>query len=119
MQTAPDITPGYPSKGAKVGPAWNEAYNALRTANDFQDGRALANEIAPRHDLDPATLIAILSRAALAGLLDKEPRPVASRRGNRNRTHYRVSGRSAGPALTPRIEKRREDLKEYADRMTS
>ena len=90
MQTAPDITPGYPSKGEKVGPAWNEIYAALVAANDFQDGRTLANEIAPRHDLNPATLIAILSRAALAGLLDKQPRPVASKRGMRNRTHYRV-----------------------------
>lgn len=89
MQTAPDITPGYPSKGEKVGPAWNEIYAALRSP-DYQDGRALADEIAPKHGLAPGTLVAILSRAAQKGLLDKEGRMVPGRRGPRTRTHYRA-----------------------------
>jgi hypothetical protein len=88
--TAPDLTPGYPSKGPKLGPAWNALYRALARGEDFQDGRVLAHKIAPKHDLDPATLVALLSRAAKAGILDKEPRPVMTQRGFRSRTHYRV-----------------------------
>lgn len=87
---APDIKPGYPSKGKRLGPAWRDLWSALADSGDYQDGRALATPIAIRHDLAPATLVAVLSRAALAGLLEKEGRNVISGRGNRKRTHYRI-----------------------------
>lgn len=92
--TAPDLTPGYPSNGAKLGPAWRAVWTELdkasRTQDPFLDGRELADTVAPDYGLAPATLVALLSRAAKAGLLNKESRSVVSARGNRNRTHYRV-----------------------------
>lgn len=92
--TAPDLTPGYPSKGKKLGPAWRRLWAELDKASmgpdPFLDGRVLADEVAPDYGLSSNTLVALLSRAAKAGLLNKEARPVESARGNRNRTHYRV-----------------------------
>jgi len=92
--TAPDLSPGYPSNGAKLGPAWRATWDQLdkasRTQDPFLDGRDLAAEVAPDYGLAPATLVALLSRAAKAGLLNKEIRPVESTRGHRNRTFYRV-----------------------------
>ena len=46
--------------------------------------------MAPKHDLAPATLVALLSRAAKAGILEKDHRPVQSKRGTRSRTFYRI-----------------------------
>jgi len=100
--TAPDLTPGYPSKGTKLGPAWNEAWTELKRAqrrNDpYVDGRTLADNIAPKHDLSPATLVAVLQRAARNGLLVRESRRVAinllgdeNRPSVRTRTHYKVA----------------------------
>lgn len=89
-KTAPDLTPGYPSNGAKLGPAWQAMWDALKRSDDFQDGRTLAEEIAPQHGLDPATLIALFSRMAHGGYLDRELRPVVGTRGNRKRSHYRI-----------------------------
>ena len=97
--TAPDLTPGYPSNGAKLGPAWKDVWRTLGLINDFTDGRALAGGIAPEHDLSPSTLVALLSRAAKAGLLDRESRSVGiqirlpdgtTRASSRKRTHYRI-----------------------------
>ncbi len=96
---APDITPGYPSKGAKLGPAWSLIWSRLRDRPDeFLDGRVLAAEVAADQGLAESTLVALISRAAQAGLLDRDPRPVRSEnRGMRTRTHYRISklGRAA------------------------
>lgn len=98
--TAPDLIPGYPSKGRKVGPAWNELWAELQRADDFQDGRVLAERIAPKHDLEPSTLVALLSRMAKGGILDRESRPVQIRlnvagggehQSSRRRTHYRIA----------------------------
>lgn len=94
-KTAPDLTPGYPSDGKKLGPAWTalwaELTKAHRRKDTFMEGRALADEVAPDYGLEPATLVALLSRAAKAGLLVREPRPVVSGRGVRNRTHYAIA----------------------------
>lgn len=87
---APDLTPGYPSNGAKLGPAWNAVWRALERAGDFRDGRVLADRIAPKYELEPATLVALMSRAAKAGLLAREGRPVKTGRGTRTRTHYMI-----------------------------
>jgi hypothetical protein len=85
---------GYPTGGAKLGPAWRDIWNRLSRAqtreDKFLDGRELADTVAIKHDLAPATLVALLSRAAKAGVLDKELRPVTSTRGLRNRTFYRI-----------------------------
>lgn len=93
--TAPDLTPGYPSAGPKLGPAWTALYNALvdaaRTSDPFLDGQELSASIAPDYGLADATLVALLSRAAKAGVLAREGRPVRTGRGMRTRTHYRVT----------------------------
>jgi hypothetical protein len=82
---------GYPTKGAKLGPAWRAIWSTMAQADDFLDGRELAGLVARKHDLAPATLVALLSRAAAAGILAKELRPVTSTRGARNRTFYRIA----------------------------
>lgn len=91
--TAPDLTPGYPSKGAKLGPAWRAVWAELdkvsSTPDPFLEGQELAATVAPDYGLSPNTLVALLSRAAKVGLLDKDTRPVQSSRGYRMRTHYR------------------------------
>ncbi len=93
-KTAPDLTPGYPSNGAKLGPAWSALWAELSKANrrkdTFLDGRVLADEVAPDYGLDPSTLVALLSRAAKAGLLTREGRSVQTGRGKRVRTHYSI-----------------------------
>lgn len=90
-KTAPDITPGYPSNGAKLGPAWASIWRTLSRADDALDGRLLAEKHAKANDLAPATLVALISRAAKAGLLTREPRPVTTGRGQRTRTFYRIN----------------------------
>lgn len=90
-KTAPDITPGYPSNGAKLGPAWASMWRKLRMSDDALDGRELSERVAAQHDLAPATLVALISRAAKAGLLTREPRPVVTGRGQRTRTFYRIN----------------------------
>jgi hypothetical protein len=97
---APDIpNPAYPRGGypqtGRVGPAWAAMWKALETATAAGralDGKELAEKLAPKHDLSAQTLTAILSRAAVAGILSKESKPVMSKRGNRNRTFYRIKG---------------------------
>lgn len=87
---APDITEGYPSKGRKVGPAWNALWEALR-GEDYQDGRELSARIAAEYEVQQATLVAMLSRAHTAGLLDKDIRMVKGTRGDRPRSFYKIA----------------------------
>lgn len=94
-RTAPDITPGYPSKGAKLGPAWAEAWRLLRRSRGgFVDGWELATKVTEDMDLQPVTLVAVIRRAANAGLLEREERPVKvkilSGEGTRKRMFYRI-----------------------------
>lgn len=90
---APEIHPGYPYK-RRLFPAWQAAWDKLRDAmlsgNEALDGRVLADEVAPEHGLTPQTLVGVFSRAAAAGLLERELRPVESTRGVRHRTFYRI-----------------------------
>lgn len=92
--TAPDLTPGYPSRGPKLGPAWTALWSHLltasRTSDPFLDGQELSTEVAPDYGLAPSTLVALLSRAAKAGVLTREGRPVQTSRGTRTRTWYKV-----------------------------
>jgi hypothetical protein len=93
-RTVPDISPGYPSKGAQLGPAWTKIWRALERSGDFEDGHELAAKVAKATGLAPATLVALISRAAKAGLLEREPRQVEvkilERSGLRVRTFYRI-----------------------------
>jgi hypothetical protein len=95
---APEISPGYPYK-RRLYPAWQEIWTLLaESGSEYQDGKALSAQVAPKFGLAPATLQGILSRAALAGLLDAEPGQVGIKikRGDqeiptyRMRTHYRI-----------------------------
>jgi hypothetical protein len=93
-RTVPDITPGYPSRGAQLGPAWTKIWRALERSGDFEDGHELAARVAKTTGLAPATLVALISRAAKAGLLEREPRQVTvkilKRTGRRTHTFYRI-----------------------------
>ena len=94
---APDLTegymegkPGYPSRGAKLGPAWRYAWTRLHEVQDWLDGRELAAEAAQRYGLKEATVAQLLTRMASAGHIAREHRPVNSGRGPRNRSFYRI-----------------------------
>jgi hypothetical protein len=88
---APMIGPNYPHPDYPLGAAWAAMWRVLeRSGDEYLDGRVLADKIAPKHGLASTTLVALISRAAKAGLLDKQPQPVQTARGTRKRTHYRV-----------------------------
>jgi hypothetical protein len=94
--TAPDITPGYPSKGKKIGRGWRAAWKAMEEApGEFLDGWELATAAAQGISLAPVTLVAVIRRAANAGLLEREERPVRvkilDREGTRKRMFYRIA----------------------------
>lgn len=93
---APDLSEGYPSTWKrKLGPCWQQLWDTMSASpGEFLDGRELADEVAHQHRLAPSTVVAFLSRAAKAGLLDREPRQVMSGRGYRTRTFYRIADRS-------------------------
>lgn len=91
----PGQNSGYPSNGASIGPAWQDLWDLLRASPDNAlNGRELASQVAPRHNLEPSTLVALLSRAAKAGLLEREQRqvtvPVLDREAKRSQTFYRI-----------------------------
>ena len=96
----PDITPGYPSKGRRLGPAWNRIWAEL-DAGDYKDGQEIARAVAAETGLAPATLVALISRAANHGLLLTRPRRVEVPMEGRDtpvvriRTHYRISAKGA------------------------
>jgi len=106
VDLAPDFNPGYPSKGALLGPAWQHVWTELqRDPEVWRDGRELATTAAEAVGAQPATVVALISRAAYADLLDREGRLVEvdihtrdadghvtkKRRGKRNRTFYRIA----------------------------
>lgn len=101
--TAPDITPGYPSKGAQLGPAWSKIWEQL-DAQAYQDGQEIARSVAAEVGLAPATLVALISRGAKAGLLLTRPQkvqvPMEGRETPviRTRTFYRISAKGAKAA---------------------
>lgn len=88
---APDITPGYPSNSRKIGSAWNDVWDVLqRDPDEYVDGAEIARQVAERHDLAPATLTGMFTRAATAGLLERTYRPTQGTRGTRQRACYRI-----------------------------
>lgn len=89
-ETVPDISPGYPSKGARLGPAWEHIWRILETDGGYLDGHELAETAAQATGLAPSTLVALISRAGRAGILERRPKPVQTQRGNRMRTFYKI-----------------------------
>jgi hypothetical protein len=88
--TAPDFSRGYPSKGARLGPAWTEVFNALAsTPGEWRDGTALWTEVAENHGLSAVTVRGLMFRAASLGLLESERRKMDTGKGIRTRTHFR------------------------------
>lgn len=84
-------TRAYPDPGTRLGAAWKEAYEMIvESGEDGVDGYTVAEQVAPKHDLVPATLIALFTRMATAGKLRRDHRPVETTRGSRKRTHYRA-----------------------------
>lgn len=96
--TAPDITPGYPSKGRQIGPAWQVLYARLIAAEgEYLDGRLLAVEVADeraglggRGNMSVETLAHLLRRAADRGILEREYRETKGTRGTRKKAFYRI-----------------------------
>lgn len=84
---------GYPTKGKRLGPAWEAIWRDLsRAAPEFLDGKVLAEKVASKTELSPATLVALLGRAEKAGVLTKEGRPVhTGKRGLRVRMFYTIN----------------------------
>jgi hypothetical protein len=97
-KTPPMLTDNYPAPGTRLGQGWAalwaELAKASRRVDPYLDGRELAEELAPAHDLNPSTLVALLSRMAKGGILEREGRPVQTGRGSRNRTHYRIPAKA-------------------------
>lgn len=90
----PDITPGYPSKGRVIGPAWAAMWRALASSAEPLDGAELARTTAESMAVpqpSPNTLTTLLQRGVKAGLLTVESRSIPGVRGNRNRAFYAVS----------------------------
>lgn len=87
METAPDLKPGYPSRGKRLGPAWREAW--ARLGRTWIDGHVLSAAIAAEYDLSPDTVRALLYRMVNAGYLDRRLQVVETARGPRDRTHFR------------------------------
>jgi hypothetical protein len=89
--TAPDLSPGYPSKGTKIGPAWAEVWTRLaEEPGEWVDGAELWKEIAPRHGLSPLTLRALMFRMAAGQVVEKAARKVTTPRGIRTRASFRM-----------------------------
>lgn len=87
----PGYETGYPSPTRRLGKAWAFAWTKLTSADgEFLDGTELAAVAARKAGLEASTIISFLTRAATAGVLEREHRTVAGKRGPRRRTFYRV-----------------------------
>lgn len=62
------------NKGGRVARAWQDAWDRL---GDWQDGRKLAAELAPRHNLVQTSLLTHIIRMSGEGHLDVEYRKVS------------------------------------------
>lgn len=92
LTNAPDLTPGYPSKGSKIGPAWEETWAELsRYPEDWRDGTELWTTIAAKHDLHPDTLRGLMFRMATGGKLQRKTEQVITDKGKRTRTYFRIA----------------------------
>jgi hypothetical protein len=71
--TAPDIARNYPSRGERIGPAWQIVWDSMAPGDWFK-GADIAHTVAGATGLAVATIKNLLAQAATAGLLDKELR---------------------------------------------
>ena len=101
---APDLTPGYPSKGPRLGPVWKDVWAELSASpEEWKDAWAVADRLAPKCDLQPLSIVQLMSRMATGRILLRERRPVTTtitrtqngnvttREGLRSRSHYRIN----------------------------
>src|SRR5690242_9845836 len=78
-QTLPNGTAPVPAhgnkgnKGGRVALAWQDAWNEL---GEWQNGRVLAEKVAPAHDVKPVSLITHIIRMAKEGHLEVDYRLV-------------------------------------------
>lgn len=80
----------YPNPETPLGRAWATAWAELtRAGGDLVDGSVLAELAAEIHGLKPVTVSGLLTRAATAGLLERQHKTVDGTRGPRTRTFYR------------------------------
>ena len=70
---APDINPGYPSGGEKIGPAWEVCWEILGDGR-WHKGTLLSNSVAERSDVIAKTVYGLLWQAAKKGIIDVEKR---------------------------------------------
>lgn len=82
---APDFTPGYPSRGERIGPWWAAAW-ALLADRQPRTWMELARAI-PDPPVAPMTARNVVQRAVAAGLLTREIRRTAT--GQQLPTLYR------------------------------
>ena len=105
---APDLTPGYPSKGPRLGPVWKDVWAELQASPEtWRDAWVLADRLAPAYDLEPLSVVQLMSRMATGGILERVRRPVqttitrtqngkaTTRDGLRLRSHYRINAEHA------------------------
>ncbi len=89
-----DLNPGYPSAGARIGPAWREVWQTLHAApGEWHDGAELWRPVAHRHGLAASTLRALMFRMAKNGRIESTTRSVSGVRGPRTRAQFRVPAR--------------------------
>ena len=91
---APDFQPGYPSLGARIGPAWSAVWDHMADGR-WRQGQQIAQDV--KGDLAAKTITNLLSKAASLGLLQR-------------RTRYAGSPQPGRPVF--RAEFRRADLPE-------
>ena len=96
--SAPDITPGYPSTGERIGPTWRDVWTALRrTWPDWRTSIEVADlPSVARHGLDPKTIGNLLAAARRAGLLEVRYAMCGYPRVRRGLYRIAVSGQRAG-----------------------
>lgn len=89
MNDAPDFSPGYPSKGARLAPAWAVAWAKL-SDGEWWTSRSLVEEmIKLAEPLQPKTCGALLRQASAVGLLERKQ---STERGSR--VSYRIATES-------------------------
>ena len=87
---APDFSPGYPSLGERIGPAWQKFLGSLVPGRWFF-GTDLAHQMGPSLGIEPVTIKNLLRQAEKAGLLERK---LVSRKFNkvtRATAAYRVA----------------------------
>lgn len=86
IEQAPDISPGYPSKGRIIGPAWNHAWHLMAEADRPLSSDEIAATVAKRRKVAVGTVKNLLTYAYKAGMLIRTTELVEKR----NRAMYAI-----------------------------